>query len=626
VLFEPDDDPAGSTPRAARHRPGPRAAGPPSPRLEHELAATREYVQSLIEEHGRTNDELAAANAELVSSNEELQSLNEELETAKEELQSTNEELTTVNDELHSRNQEMNVVNSDLINLLGTVDIPILILDPERRIRRFTPRARSILNVLPTDVGRAIGDIRSNIEVPDLEQQIDEVIERRTTKESEVQDRDGRWYRMQIQPYRATDDRVDGAILSLVDIDALKHHVSEAQQARAEAEQANRAKDQFLATLSHELRTPLSAMLLQAGRLRRDDLGPEAIRTAGQAIERGTRLQVQLIDDLLDVSRIVSGKLKLQFRPLSLSEVIRAALDSVSAQAERRSIRFKVELDKAANRVHGDPVRLQQVLWNLLNNAIKFSPDGGEVTVVLAPFQGQARLQVSDLGVGIEPEFLPHVWQRFTQEDSSNSRGHGGLGLGLAIVRHLVEAHGGTVQAASRGKDRGATFSVTLPLLAERSLQPPPEALLPARDCKPEPTSGNGSESAQLKGVKILVVDDDPGMRDAVVGMLSQGGAVVRSAASADEGLAAVCEFTPEVLLSDLAMPGEDGYSFIRRVRALGPGRGGDVRAIALTALAGEEDRQRALAAGYQVHLSKPVDLERLTAVVIGQAPGATGS
>ncbi|MGZ4316015.1 MAG: chemotaxis protein CheB, partial [Gaiellaceae bacterium] len=298
-------------------------------KLEQELAVTKEYLESLVDDHGRTNDELNAANEELVSSNEELQSINEELETAKEELQSTNEELTTVNDELHSRSQEVGVINSDLVNLLNTVDIPILILDIAQRIRRFTPKARSILNVVPSDVGRPLDDIKVNIDVPDLHEQIGDVIETNSMRESEVQDRAGRWYRMQIRPYKGIDNKIDGATLSLVDIDALKHHVAEAERAKAEAERANLAKDQFLATLSHELRTPLSTMLMQSQMLRKVD-DPKA-RRAGEAIERSTRMQVQLIDDLLDVSRIVAGKLSLDMQAVDLRTIIRAVIDAVRA-------------------------------------------------------------------------------------------------------------------------------------------------------------------------------------------------------------------------------------------------------------------------------------------------------
>jgi two-component system CheB/CheR fusion protein len=453
--------------KTARSRPGKVEKASDKGRvqkLEHELAAMKEYLQSLVDEHGRTNEELNAANEDLISGNEELQSMNEELETAKEELQSTNEELTTVNEELHSRNQEVNLINSDLVNLLGTVDVPILILDIDRRIRRFTPKARSILNVLPSDVGRPLDDIRLNIEVPDLDQQIGDVIDTNVMRESEVQDRAGRWFRMQIRPYKTTNNKIDGATLSLVDIDTLKHHISEIEQAKAEAERATRAKDQFLATVSHELRTPLSTMLMHAQMLRREGMDPKAKR-AGEAIERGTRMQAQLIDDLLDVSRIVAGKLKIAFEAVDLCVVIKAAIEGVNALLERKSIELKVSLDESIGRVSGDPTRLQQIVSNLLINAIKFTPEGGQVTLALKIVDGHARLSVSDTGVGIDPEFLPHVFDRFAQEDGSNTRSHGGLGLGLAIVQHLVEAHGGTVTAESAGKGKGATFSVTLPLL-----------------------------------------------------------------------------------------------------------------------------------------------------------------
>jgi two-component system CheB/CheR fusion protein len=611
-------------PKANARTPASTADSRRLPKLEHELSATKEYLQGLIEDHVRATDELSSANEELSSGNEELQSMNEELETAKEELQSINEELTTVNDELQNRNHEVTQVNSDLVNLLATVDIPLLILDRERRIRRFTPRARSILNVLASDVGRPFDDIKTNIAVPDLDRQIAEVVETLVMRESEVQDRDGRWYRMQIRPYKTTDNRIDGAILSLVDIHALTQLVGEAQQARKEAEQANVAKDQFLAVLSHELRTPLSSILLQAQLLRGGELEPAKAKRAGEAIERGTRMQVQLIDDLLDVSRIISGKFYVEFRPVDLGATVRAALEDVSGSVARKAIELKVDLDASPAMVSGDPVRLQQVVSNLLTNAIKFTPGKGRVTVTLDVADGCARLTVSDTGMGIEPAFLPHVFNRFAQEDTSRTRAQGGLGLGLAIVHHVLELHRGTVRAESPGIGKGSTFSVTLPLIAVSRETFPPESGLTIGGAREVDGAPSAAEYSQLRDVGILVVDDDGGVRDAVAEMLNRTGARVRVAESAAEAMTAVEEFRPEVLLCDIAMPGEDGYTFLRRLRARGPARGGNIPALALTALAGEGDRERALAAGFQMHLAKPVDIDHLTQAVVDLVTGAS--
>ena len=636
VIFEEPAAPAPKplpSPSATSGRPGKRGARAGQrqaplaphdarrlPKLQHELGATKDYLQSLIEEHGKTTDALGSANEELVSGNEELQSLNEELETAKEELQSTNEELTTVNDELQSRNQEVTLVNSDLMNLLSTVDIPILILDRERRIRRFTPKARSILNVVAGDVGRPFDDIRPNLLMPDLDARIARVIKSMDGEESEVQDRAGTWYRLQLRPYRSPEGRVEGAILSLLDIDALKHHIAlaerataQAERATAQAERANRAKDEFLATLSHELRTPLTTMLLQSQRIKRGLLQGEPLTRAGAAIERGTQMQVQLIDHLLDVSRIVSGKMEVMQEAVDFVEVVRAAIDVVAASAELKPITLTIALDEALDPVWGNATRLQQVVTNLLTNAIKFTPKGGEVKIVLGSSEGQALLEVSDNGRGIDPAFLPRVFRRFSQEDSSVTRTYGGLGLGLAIAHHLVELHGGTIRAESAGLDQGASFFVSLPLAPVAEAKA--EAAVARR--RPPGSPDGAIDVRPLIDLRILIVDDDLGAREAVAEMLTGTGARVMVADSAAAGLAAIQDFHPGVVLCDVAMPFEDGYSFIRQVRALDSGRGGAVPALALTALAGEDDRRRALDAGFQMHVTKPVDIDRLTQAVV---------
>jgi len=578
------------------------------PKLELELFSTTEYLNSLIEEHGQINGELGSANEELISGNEELQSLNEELETAKEELQSTNEELTTVNDELLHRSQEMARINSDLVNLLNTVDLPVVILDQGRHIRRFTPQAQKLLNLLPSDVGRLFDDIKTNLAVPDLDRQIADVITTFVAQDSEVQDRAGRWHRLQIRPYKAADDRIDGAIVSLVDIDALKVHVHDAQEGQATAERADRAKDEFLAVLSHELRTPLSVLMMQSRLLRQGGADPVKRERACDRIERSTRLQMHLIEDLLDVSRIVTGKMRVDLTPMDLAAVVRASVDAVGAQAAARSIELRSSIDPSLGQVAGDRLRLEQVVSNLLGNALKFTPDQGRIDVLLERQGAVAHLQIRDTGIGIDPDFLPRIFNRLTQQDSSTTRLHTGLGLGLAIVRYLVEAQGGTVRAESPGAHQGSTFHVTIPFLKA-------EPLAPAGTPPGEP-GGAGEERAHaLLSSRILVVEDDGGLREVLAESLTMMGASVRTAESAAAGLAALKDFRPDILVCDIAMPHEDGFAFISRVRALG-GKHAGPPAVALTALVGDADRERALACGFQAYLTKPVDLDLLARTV----------
>lgn len=697
-------------------------------RLRAELAATKQYLQAVTDEHQETSEELAAANEELVAANEELQSTNEELQSAKEELQSTNEELITVNDELRGRNQQLDIIANDLTNVLKSVQIPVIIVDQALRIRRFTPTANEISSLLPTDVGRSIDDVKLKVKVDDLIDRIRQTIETITPKECDVQGLDGRWFRLHIRPYRTADNRLDGAILSFLDVDVLKRAVQEAErtrdyaqgivetvpmslvvldadarivsgnstfyrkfalppkttnrasffeaaggawnvptlretiersmathapfteleiqctfpngdrkqlliagcrilggsgelmvllaidditdrrmleasekQARIEAEQANRAKDLFLATLSHELRTPLSAILTSAQLLQKTAKEDPKIQRASAAIQRAVGNQTRLIDDLLDISRIVSGKLMLDLQAVDVASVVHSAVDVARGSAEAKGIELELTVRGSLGPVHGDPVRLQQVVANLLNNSIKFTPRGGKISVSLEVTGEHAVIAVSDTGIGLRGDIIPHLFDRFVQAESSMTRAHGGLGLGLAIVRHLVNVHGGDVRAESPGEGRGATFRVTLPLAAQDT----------ARAVAPR------TVARSIVGVRVLLIDDDDDTREACAAIIEELGARVRAGRSAAEGLVAVGEFRPDVILCDIAMPGEDGHAFIRRLRKLGPDGGGRTPAAAVTALAGEEDRKRALEAGFDMHLAKPVDADRL-AVAIG--------
>ena len=377
------------------------------------------------------------------------------------------------------------------------------------------------------------------------------------------------------------------------------------------AEESSRLKEEFLATISHELRTPLSAILGWTRMLRMGQLSPENSAKALDTIERNARAQAQLVDDLLDVSRIITGKLRMDVRPSDPNSFIDAAVEAVKPAAEAKNVRIQKIVDTGAIAIPGDPVRLQQVVWNLLSNAIKFTPRGGHVQIYSQRVNSHLEIIVSDSGQGISPDFLPHVFDRFRQADQKTSRQHGGMGLGLAIVRHLVEMHGGTVRAASEGEGKGATFTVMLPITpvyqvdsSGSRVHPGAKDLLPANDI-----------TDRLDGLRILVIDDEPDTRELLKQGLEYCGAEVRVAGSAAEALDELKMSLPDILISDIGMPGSDGYDLIREVRKLPVATGGKIAAIALTAYTRTEDRLQALRAGYDMHVPKPVELAELVAV-----------
>jgi len=385
--------------------------------------------------------------------------------------------------------------------------------------------------------------------------------------------------------------------------------------ARLEAESMNRLKDEFLGTLSHELRTPLNAILGWTHIMELGGRDEATIARGTRVIKNNALLQSQLVDDILDVSRIISGKLKLKIGPLDVSAVIQTTLETIQPAAEAKGIAVKVTMTEC-DTLHADHARLQQVMWNLLSNAIKFTPNGGHVQLDLTCVNGQVHVVVTDDGEGIAADFLPLVFDRFRQADSSFSRPHNGLGLGLAIVRHLVELHGGRVTVASPGKGHGATFTVTLPLRASEQDEVAPQVDGDVHDRAPDVPA----ELPSLADVSVLIVDDDIDAREMLTLVLQDRGAEVTTAPSAAAALAILRKHVPDVLVSDIGMPGEDGHAFIRKVRRLGAHRGGDVPAVALTAYATPADAANAMAAGFNRHITKPIVADDVVRVVASLA------
>jgi PAS domain S-box-containing protein len=382
--------------------------------------------------------------------------------------------------------------------------------------------------------------------------------------------------------------------------------------ARSEAERANHMKDEFLATLSHELRTPLNAVLGWAAALRAGHSLTEELEQGLETIERNARVQAQIIEDLLDMSRIISGKVRLDVQRLDLPAVVAEAIDTVRASASAKGVRLQAIIDPLNTPVTGDPNRLQQVFWNLLSNAIKFTPKGGRVQVLLERVDSHVEVSVIDTGEGISPEFLPYIFNRFQQADASTTRRHGGLGLGLAIVKQLVELHGGSVRVKSSGIGKGATFIVSLPVTVLHPLQEPWERGHP----QSKPRDLPSIPAISLDNVSVLVIDDELDARNLLKLLLESAGAVVYLASSAEQGMEHLLTKSVDVLICDIGMPDVDGYSLMRRIRALDDGQKSEVAAVALTAYARLEDRTEAMRAGFQNHLPKPVEPAELLAVV----------
>ena len=431
-----------------------------------------------------------------------------------------------------------------------------------------------------------------------------------------VADGGDRWIHVRSAQMLSAQGELLGHVGTLEDITARKQAESahtlaiQEQAARQEAEAANRMKDEFIAVLSHELRTPLNSMLGWSRLLRSKKLDESITARALETIERSATVQAQLIDDILDISRIIRGKLRLSCCPVNLVSVIEATMNAVSPQAAAKAIQLNLVLDGSVGQVWGDPARLQQIVTNLLTNAIKFTPENGKVEVKLSIPNSHsptyAQIQVIDTGIGISPEFLPKIFDKFLQEDSSTTRSHNGLGLGLAIVRSLVEMHGGTVHAESPGEGQGSTFTVKIPLLKRAS----------GYSGSGEAGSRLTPRSSLLKGLQVLVVDDEVDNRNFLTFVFEEHGALVTAVDSADAALAALEQSKLDILISDIGMPQQDGYALIQKVRSRETEKGGCIPAIALTAYSRGEDRTQALLAGFQQHLSKPVDpTELITAV-----------
>jgi two-component system, chemotaxis family, CheB/CheR fusion protein len=564
-------------------------------RLKQELEATREYLQSLLEQQEAANEGLQSANEEIQSSNEELQSINEELQTTKEEIQSSNEELTTVNEELAERNDELNQANNDLVNFLSSAQLVLLMLGSDLRIRWFTPQAERMLHLISTDVGRPVGDIRLPIDAPDLEQLLREVIDTASAKELEVRDRKGQWYSLRLRPYKTMDNKIDGAVVALIDVDPLK-------RTKDALEQANRHKDEFLAMLAHELRNPLAPLRSQLELLRSGGAGEIVLGESIDVMHRQVERLTKLVDELLDAARVSQGRIELKAEAVDMATIASSVVELISDAVRDRHLDFSVEYPAEPVYVFGDPVRLEQAITNLVNNAVKYTDPGGKVRLLLKKQDGRAIIKCSDTGIGIAKEMLPKVFNLFVQSDVSYGRDRGGLGIGLALVRQIAELHNGEVVAASAGLGQGSEFTLRLPLH-----EGPVET-------SASTTSISAPRSSTNKTLQVLIVDDNVDAARTIAILLKRLGHEVKTASTGPAALELLKEFTPDVAVLDIGLPGMDGCELAQHIRML-PGFE-ETPLVALTGYSQESDHRRFREAGFDEHLVKPVPLSALQTIL----------
>jgi two-component system CheB/CheR fusion protein len=701
-------------------------------RLKQELAATREYLQSVIEQQEAANEELQSANEEVQSANEELQSINEELETSKEEIQSANEELATINDELQNRNLELSQTNNDLTNLLASVQLAIVMLGPDLRIRRFTPAAEKLFNLIPGDVGRALTDIKLDIIEGDLEALLLEVIENVTTHEREIRDREGRWYSMRIRPYRTLENRIDGVVIVVVDINeqkgakqalresearfeiladsapvliwmsdvdgckfvnrafeefvgegepqirgtnltsfmhkddresfdhafrdaTRKRHsfeirtrfrradgeyrwtktvgmprfsadgelagfvggtfdITDMKEAEAALIELDRGKNEFLATLAHELRNPLAGVR-NASRLLGESNDHAIIERAHKIIDRQTSHMVRLIDDLLEISRMTQGKIRMRFEQVDLCVVLRQSIDATAGERAAEDQSVTASLPPTGIHVLADSMRLEQIFVNLLQNASKFTPRGGHVWVTLeieASDEGApvAVIRIRDDGMGIDASNLPRIFDLFQQAEPAG-RGRG-LGLGLTLAKRLVELHEGKIEAFSAGEGRGTEMVVRLPLREARTT----ERNKSSDGTDSTEASMRVGEASAKKNKRVLIVDDNADSTECLQLLLQSAGHQVDAVYDGESTFDRASTFHPDVVLVDIGLPGMSGYDVAAELRVRKDTR--DVVAIAMTGFGSSADIRRSLDAGFDAHMTKPVDVDVLLERISG--------